>query len=297
MFWKPSTKYGKFAAASFFIWHFLYGLNSWAEKQDPGSQKGTVIVEEAEVYQKDDFDSRVIGRVKEGQVFDISKRPLGPFFKIRLKQGVLGWISDADIRPGNQSQSDKGKVLDSPPPQLQTKSYKSDRKPFPGQRFRGLAVESQNWIEDTMGATRSETLMFYGAQWAGNDTMFSGEMFTEANLLIAGSPPKYYQELTGHSAAGWIFRMNFAFQTVLPQSRSYYLYYGFGPSFTYSHFDVSLNENSKAISYALEDMSLGAIFDLGIAFRIGSSSPRFSLKYIWEKKQMLGLAGSWGWQF
>lgn len=281
------------------------------------SQKGIVTGEDVQIYKDSDFDSQVIGQVKQGQTFEISQTVKGPFYKIRLKPGVIGWISDADIQPiaagaaaskrpkvgarGKEAALDieaqKNMAQKNIAQKKLTQENMAKQRPFAAQRFRGPAIEALNWSEDTMGATRSETLNFYGANWSGNNTMFSGEMFTDANLLVALAPPKYYQELTGNSASGWIFKMNFLFQTVLPQARHYYLYYGFGPSFTYSHFNVALTEGARTLSYALEDMSIGALFDLGIAFRVGGTAPRIAVKYTWEKKQMISLAFSWGWEF
>lgn len=285
---------------TFLLWFFAGYVEAKIPQIAPTSQRGTVTGDDVQIYKDNDFDSQVIGQVKRGQTFEISLTPNGPFYRIRFKPGVLGWISDADIQPlaaGNPGVGLKtaapGKVAGKPIKQKPA----TRQKPFAAQRFRGPAIEALNWSEDTMGATRSETLNFFGVNWSGNNTMFSGEMFTDANLSVALAPPKYYQQLTGNSASGWIFKMNFMFQTVLPQSRNYYLYYGFGPTFTYSHFNVALSEGTKTLNYAAEDMSVGALFDFGIAFRVGGTSPRIAVKYYWEKKQMISLALAWGWEF
>ncbi len=308
--WKPFIKFGKFALGrALLIWSVFWSLflssanfvEAKSMQKVPTSQRGMVTGDDVQIYKDSDFDSQVIGQAKRGQTFEISLKPSGPFYRIRFKPGVLGWISDADIQPvvagnsrvGSKPEGPSGKVARRPPKEKPP----TNQKPFAAQRFLGPAIEALNWVEDTMGATRNETLTFFGINWSGNNTMFSGAMFTDANLSVAVAPPKYYQQVTGNSASGWIFKMNFMFQTVLPQSRSYYLYYGFGPSFTYSHFNVSLTEGTKTLAFAAEDMSIGALFDLGIAFRVGTTSPRIAIKYYWEKKQMTSLNFIWGWEF
>lgn len=303
---------------------------AWAQKNKPpvssrtarsGSQKGTVVVEQAQIYRDADFDAPIVGTVRKGQIFDISKYPIGPFYKIRLKPGVLGWVSDVDIRPTSQvavpvtpqaapSQPPANATVEPPSKQPEVKPKPRQRtkeeeeelkemahKPFLVRRYRGLALEMINWTENTMGATRSENMNFYGINWSGYNTAMSGEIYTDSSILFALSPPKYYEALTQNAAGGWILKMNFAFLTPSPQSPYYMLFYGFGPTFTYSHFDVALTESGKKVSYSLDDMSVGIFFNVGLAFKIGSLSPRLAFKYYIEKKQMTAGALNLGWEF
>ena len=295
MYWKHFTKSGKFVFISLIISSQTIAQIKSTTTAETGSQKGQVIAEDlVDIYKDPDFDSKVIGRAEPGKIYDISKYPKGPFYKIRLKHGLLGWISDAEVKPTTAQIEPQKK---NKPIKEKAESKEISKKPFLKMRFRGPSIEIVNWIEDTAAATRTETLNFYGMNWSGYNTMISGDVYTDANLLFALNAPKYYQRVTGNSAGGWIFKMNFLFQTPLPQTKYYLLYYGFGPSFTYSHFDVTLVENSKNQSYALDDMSVGAVFNIGLSFKIGTISPRVSVKYYWEKKQMPAVALSLGWEF
>lgn len=248
-----------------------------SNKQSRGSQKGRVVNESADIYQLNDFDSPVIAQVKKGQIYDISLFPKGPFYKIRLKPGFLGWIPDTEIKP-LKSVEDEAKKTE------EVRNIKRRKLPFVLQRYRGFSVEGLNWTEDTMGKVRSENRRFYGGHWSGINTMFSGALFTEAVLMISPGAPQYYKDATGQNADGWILKGNFLFETTVPETPTYYLYYGFGPSFSYSHFDVALNESGRVTRFSMDDFMLGAVFNIGVAFRAGAFSPRFGVKYYWEKK-------------
>ncbi len=131
--------------------------------------------------------------------------------------------------------------------------------------------------------------MFYGIKFNGYNTLFEGDIYTDANLLFHVGAPNYYSDYTGRSSDGFIVMANFLFQTVLPQSKMHLLYYGFGPMFKYSHLTIDVpNGANKTISYAADDMAFGAIFDVGLAFRLGTLSLRTDAKYYWERTKYYG---------
>jgi outer membrane protein W len=78
------------------------------------------------------------------------------------------------------------------------------------------------------------------------------------------------------------------------------LTFGFGPMFKYSHYEVSLNalQNAKQATYSLDDMVFGAVFDVGLAFRIADTyALRFNVKYYWEKTKYWGGSLTFGFPF
>jgi hypothetical protein len=127
--------------------------------------------------------------------------------------------------------------------------------------------------------------------------MFSGDLRTDAEFLFHSGAPDYYQQTTGNGAAGWIFIADFVFETAMPQSKWHMVTFGFGPMFKYSHFEVALTENAKEVNYSLDDMALGAVFDLGLAFRVSSYALRFNAKYYWEKTKYWGFGATFGFPF
>ncbi|WP_413561085.1 SH3 domain-containing protein [Bdellovibrio sp. HCB209] len=255
------------------------------------AQKGTVIADEAQIYKDPDFDAPVMTVLKQGQVFAISKGKKGPFYKIRLKPGVTGWISDAEIRPGVIKAED---LQDAHQEEEAEESSRRGRKPFFATRYRGLSLDFVDYAEDTMGARRNAQTMFYGLKFHGYNTLFSGDMYTESNILFHSGAPSYYQDYTGSSGSGYIVILDFLFQTVLPKGKDLIFFYGFGPMLKYSHFDISLPGTE---AFSADDMTLGAVFSVGAAYRIQRVSIRPDIKYYWEKEGYLGYSISVGLDF
>lgn len=266
----------------------LFPWFGWAQVQ-----QATVIEDGALVYKEADFDAPIIASLKRGSVYTISKSVKGPFYKIRIKPGSVGWVSDVDIRPG---------VINLKPSKLKKESKKEEeksvpKKPFFAARYRGLALDYINFTEDTLGEERSDYLLFYGLKFNGFDTLFQGEIYAEGNLLFHFGAPKYYADVTKKNADGFIFIADFLLQTAIPQGKNQLFYYGFGPVFKYSHFNLELPDGARTLNYSADDMSLGAVFNLGLAFRLWKTSLRTDAKWYWEKAQYPGFGLSLGLEF
>ncbi|WP_295906192.1 SH3 domain-containing protein [uncultured Bdellovibrio sp.] len=264
----------------------LFPVLSWA-----AAQQATVITDGALIYQDADFDAPVIQTLKRGGVYNISTGKKGPFYKIRLKPGTVGWIADTDLK--------MGVVKLAPPPEEKKLFDKKEerKKPFFATRYRGPALDFINFTEDTLGKERSEYLPFYGVKFNGFNTIISGEIYAEGNIMFHVGAPSYYTDVTKKSADGFIFISNFLLQTVSPMSKSNLFYYGFGPMFKYSHFTLEVPNGTKTLSYSADDMNLGAVFNVGMAFRLGSLSLRTDAKYYWERVKYYGFGLNLGWEF
>ncbi len=253
------------------------------------SQQGTIINQDVLVYRDADFDAPVIAKLKVGSIYNISTSKSGPFYKIRIKPGVLGWIADTDIKPGRFK-------LKSPPPK-KNKVERKRQKPFFATRYRGGSIHFINYTEDTLGEERSAFTNFYGFNVSGYNTIFDGEIHAEGNLLFATSPPSYYEDFTGRSASGFVVIANFLMQTVLPQTRDTIFFYGFGPLFKYSHFVLEVPTSGGASTYSADDMTIGAVFNLGWGVRLKRWTLRLDADYFWERSKYYGFGLSLGKDF
>jgi hypothetical protein len=284
------------------------------------SQKAIVINQGALVYTQSDFDAPVLTELKAGGVYDISLKTRGPFYKIRIKPNVTGWIADTDVRVGKfkgrtalrpkDAKNGKGgpaaaekkglakntDPTDGGPTENKAKPVKP-RRPFMATRFRGPVVADLAYAEDTMGALRTETLPFFGFKMEGPNVLISGDMRTDVEFIFHPGAPKFYEKATGQSASGWIFLTDFIFETALPQSSWHMVTFGFGPMFKYTHYEVALLDSGHPLNYSLDDMTLGAVFDGGLAFRVGSYALRFNVKYFWEKTKYFGGSLTFGFPF
>lgn len=261
------------------------------------AQNATVVLEGALVYKDADFDSPVITTLKRGAVYRISKKTKGPFHKIRIKSGMIGWIADVDVKPGIVKMAPPPP----PPPSQELTPLEGEgipkTKPFYASRYRGPVLTMIDYAEVTFGKERSAPTLFYGLKFNGFNTMFSGEIYTDANLIFSSGAPEYYSKLTGRGSEGFIFIADFLLQTVLPQNKWLLFFYGFGPMFKYSHYKLEVPDGGTTTMYSADDMNLGAVFDLGWGARMGKASLRADVKYYWEKTKYWGYGFNFGWEF
>lgn len=243
------------------------------------SFKGKVMHDGAIVYSEADFDSQVLGYAKIGGIYEISSKTFGVFYRIQVKPGVIGYIADSDIMPLNKV-SAKGNIES-------TQKEKGERpkkhRSFENARYFGLQYSQVNYFEETMGRGLTESLAFFGMKLSGPYLLIQGPINTEMNFIFHMGAPSYYEKYTGHAAAGWIFMTDFLIQMVLPQGKNTMFYFGFGPMFRISKFQTVVGSGTATTTYNLEDMALGAAFNLGIGFRMGAVALRAEGKYYWEK--------------
>lgn len=273
------------------------------------AQKGKVTNNDATVFKDPDFDAEAIGTLKAGEIYDISDAQKGPFFKIRLKAGTVGWISDADIAPmggrvvppkpaptpkADEPLADKKNKKKKPDAKKAAAAKKPAGKPLHKKRFRGLDISQVNFTENTMGKVRTSGMTFFGYRASGGHTLLDDETYIDMQVMASFSAPSYYSEVTGHGAGGFVLIADFMFITDLPQSRTTMAYYGFGPMFRFSQFSVEMDSNAGTKkAYKLSDAAIGAVFGGGVAVALGDRyALRLDARYLWEVQQYLtfGLA-------
>ena len=59
--------------------------------------------------------------------------------------------------------------------------------------------------------------------------------------------------------------------------------------FKFSHFELGITDSGtgKTKSYSADDISVGAIFNFGVAFKVSDYALRLDAKYYWEKEAYL----------
>jgi hypothetical protein len=97
---------------SFFI------ISSTNIQQARAAQSAQVIVPQANVYQYPQASSNIISHLSQGQTVAVSNLPTAGFYKVRLANGDLGWVSGNDVLSGGGSSASgapKGKSQYSAP--------------------------------------------------------------------------------------------------------------------------------------------------------------------------------------
>ena len=82
-----------------FIFSLLFVFSA-AQAQSKASARGqtaTVITDGSMVYKDPNFDAAVMVTLEMGKKIRISKGKRGTFYRVLVKPGVAGWISDVDV--------------------------------------------------------------------------------------------------------------------------------------------------------------------------------------------------------
>ncbi|MFN8791503.1 MAG: SH3 domain-containing protein [Bdellovibrionales bacterium] len=259
-----------------------------------GAQKATVMAQESYVYRQPDFDAEIIATVKQGEVYEISNAPQGPFFRIRLKDRRLGWISSVDVKSGQV----KGRPTKKKAGPLNSHvQEKRELGRFFRKRWQGPRVELLNWREKTLGRVREDQLTLIGWGWTGPRTFSEGPFYMDSAVTLAWDAPDYYERVTGQSSSGWILKLQTALLRPRPWGENLLLLYGVGPVLTFSHFETSLILNGRRVRYNLDDLTLGLAIPLGISYRWGTSAWTAWYRFYWEKQIQSSFSLGWGFEF
>lgn len=243
---------------------------------------GRVVNEGSAVYRAANFDSPVIAYLSVGKTFQISTQLVGgAFYRIRVSDKQVGYISDADVVPLFKLNPKKKTVKRTEQKILEPRR----KKPFSLTEFAGPQFSYIGFREETMALKPTENLSFFGVKLSGPNILLEGAFPTEINLQFHWGAPDYYKKATGKEAVGWMFLSDFLFQTYFANRPNAFAYFGFGPLLKYSKFDVILGTTQ----YSLENFDLGLAFKLGGALRLGKLALRGEAQYYWEKMQYRGL--------
>jgi hypothetical protein len=284
-------------AIQFFFFAFSFSLFAFAAPE--AVIKGGVVSEDgAYVFTKPSFDAEVITTLAPGGVYFISKALInGVFHKIKVKTGVMGYVSNTDIRPLTKKEQQAVPVEELARKKTGTKKSGAKNSPkqrsFEFSRYWGPQLAMIDFKEDTMGDKRHGNLNFYGAKFSGSNVLVSGATQTDVNILLAPTAPSYYEGVTKRSATGFVFIANFLMETYWPQSPTWMYYFGFGPMFRYSNINATFYDttNARDVNFSLEDMTIGAVFHTGMAFRLGRTMAlRVEAQYYWETQPYFGFS-------
>lgn len=269
-------------------------------------QKGRVVVPSAEVYAGPNFDQKIIGRVKGGSTWMMSKKVFGAFYQVRIGQNRIGYITDADIKPLSSREArntpprrpkPSAKTPTAPPPAPTGENREGahidggsgPKKSFDEQDFQGVSFMMLRYREETMGLRPTDNLISIGFKASGTDVLMEG-LPTEMNIQLSPMAPKYYEQATRRGSEGFLFLLDGMLLSPRTHGPNSMTFFGFGPMFRFSKFGVTLPVNGKDEFYSLEDMAVGVKFNIGAAQRFGSFATRLDFQYFWEKQQYYGFS-------
>jgi hypothetical protein len=265
------------------------------------SFNATVVEEGALVFQEDNFDSEPVAQLHEGEIIEVSRKEYGSynFHRVRLKDGRVGYMADNDFKaPGLKASepTEKQKNLRKAAKAKKQEMIEEKRKhlPFAQTSYYGFTYDYVGFRESTFALQPTSNMSFLGVKVLGPGLLMEGDTVTEFNANISPGAPGYYQQATGNSASGWVLHMDALLLYPSQQSKRVLTFFGMGPMFRYSHFQVALTNKTTQVvnNYSLDDMTVGANFDLGFAVRFSDFAIRAEYKYYWETMQYWGLGTS-----
>ena len=282
-----------------------------APVKDQG-QDGVVRVDGAAVYEVQNFDAPVKEYLDSGKVYKISKKVypgiggLGSFYKIRLRQGVFGFIADTDIAPrkkGAESESE-------PRPKAATTEEVLPKEMAIGRddegendddgavkselyirRYFGLGYSSLNYAEQISNNVKNATTPLFAIKLTG-PTKFLGGNPLDISFLLTTSAPSFYQKIASSTSGAMLIADILPFYP-LSDAKNYLFYYGVGLMGRYSRWSVNLRNQPSAPAIDSEELALGLEGALGLAVLVQPKvAVRADARYYYEKQKYFGMGAA-----
>lgn len=258
---------------------FLLAFNVYAAK------KAKIVGEYVEVYSEADFDSEIIDEVYQNEVYQVSDKNVGPFYKIKLKSGKIGYVVDYQLNIEGRGVM-KPQDLDDLEFLEQKKMLELGRKDgsFPdaeeesvfGKPIGGPVLQFVNLHEKTMGAEQVDDLVAIGYK---SVAVFSW------STLVSFTAPKYYSKPAGNSAKGVNLWADFGFSNTVAQMPTSDIRFA-GTLFTHMS---SIQVQTTTSNYDLQDITIGLAAEMAWTKKFDGFSTDVFLKYYFDKSNYAGL--------
>ena len=236
-----------------------FGLSSLAKGAKVKAQVAVVVNQGAAVYAEAHFDAQVMATLKAGKKVFISRKVYGPFYKIRVRRGVWGYVSDIDVRPLGKKKKSKQryskKDLKKPP----QKKHKVDSRAIYEKKFITFSLGQLSLKEQAFGKSFSSSpLTVFGGRYI-KPGLILGQLPSEISAVFYPQAPDYYKTHTGKGTSGLLAIIEAVIHLPFVIADHRYFYLGLGPMLAYS--DYFLIKDNK--SENLQNWRFGAVLALG----------------------------------
>lgn len=269
-----------------------------------GAIAASVVSDGAAVYEKPDFDSKVIDFLNYGSKVNVSKKAfsgvggMGLFHKVRVKSGKIGFIPDTDIRVSNQVRE---RVRESAPPKAdpsmpKSKAFADDEEEAPSgrapiylTRYLGGAVAMVDFTEKFSGRKLKDQMLMYGLRMMGPGVLFDGPPL-DFNLWFSLDKPSYYDRFST-GANGFLLFGDVMAMMPLVNLDDWAVSYGLGLMWTFTKYRVQVTRAGTNVPENTDSLEfrMGLDVGLGVSRRIAKKYMiRADAKYYYEKTQYLG---------
>jgi hypothetical protein len=250
------------------------------------AQKAKIIGDYVEIYESADFDSEVIEEVYKGEVYLVSKKNFGPFYKIKLKNGEIGYIVDYQLDfvgkgPLKPKDFDQLESLADQSLEKNIEEFKnkrdSEEEEFFGTPTGGPFLMFINYHEKTMGSEQVDDLLAFG---------YKANTMVAWSLMTSMTAPKYYRSGTGRSASGFKIWGDVGFSNEVAKFGDVSSLYFSGRIFTHLS---SIRVQTPVQKYDLQDVTAGFNVEMTWMRKFKKMSTDISLKYFFDKSNYAGI--------
>lgn len=252
-----------------------------------------VVTDGAAVYQKPDFDSKVVTYLNFKTQILASTKPvtgstgLGLFHRIAHKE-VQGFIADTDIRllsavkelvpSKDKEKGGKSKAWE------QEERDSMGESPLYLTRYLGGALAMVNFTEKFQGRKLSDNMTMYGMRMTGPGTLFDGPPI-DFNFWFTLSKPGYYSKFSSGAPTGFMLFGDVMAMFPMIDTQRTIVNFGLGIMYTYTRYKIPVKE----ITIDSQELRVGLDLGLGAGIKLGQKGLlRADMKYYYEKTQYLG---------
>ncbi|AGH95758.1 hypothetical protein A11Q_1542 [Pseudobdellovibrio exovorus JSS] len=255
------------------------------------AQNATIIGSEVEIYKAGDFDSEIIDYVRSGEAYQISDKTYGPFYRIRLKDGRIGYIVDYELDiegKGRIVPKDLDDLLLEEERQRQgqmpdTPSRSNEEEEFNdfNSGYGGITVQLINYHEKTMGDEQIADLIAIG---------YKSISLVSWSVIGSYGAPKYYAQKTGGSANGFKLWGDFGFSSSVITYPKGEVRVGGG---LFTHVSMLTVETPQR-KYDLHDVTGGLFLEGGWLIKLNKKNAiDVAIKYYFDKASYAGFGLSY----
>lgn len=255
--------------------------------------KAHVLNADTDVYGSADFDSTVIGTVDPDETFLVSKKTYGEFYKVKFKDGTIGYIPDTEVYIegiGTVKETPfRGDDLDKKAKRAKREEDEEspeDDTENPNINYKGVTFSLINFHEETMGGNQVADLQAFGFRFQPMQGNYQSGLAYD--LMIAPKAPDYYEEKTGAKTSGAVFWGSAGISNVSALNSNTSFRYGAGPFLRYSYFTIKDAPLRPQSTYNLQDLTVGLDFQAGIMLHSRYVTIDLGLRYFWDKESYGG---------
>jgi hypothetical protein len=277
----------KTAMIKWFVLILLFSLPSFA------AQKASVVTEGSIVYKGPSFDAPILGYFSAGKKVTVSNKLFGAFYKVRFKQGVIGYISDIDVRVEGGKSNPNSYFAE------QTEGSDSKSRPFFGSTHLGLLFGMVDYEDTVGGFTGNSQTNFIGLAFTTPLSFFDGAFLLSANVLYSLEVPEFYSQISERTPEGFVVLgdVQLLYPLFSIMDRKLAGYVGAGVGVTYTNVDLAQEISGDLKLIPTSSAKVGGVFSAGLIYKFSKMALRFEPKYYYEENAYLGITASLAFQF